>query len=33
MKTGSYITEQKKQLRACEERSEDIPSGFILDDH
>jgi polyferredoxin len=33
MKKGSYITEQKKQLRACEERSEDIPSGFILDDH
>jgi ferredoxin len=33
MNAGSYITEQKKQLRACEERSEDIPSGFILDDH
>lgn len=33
IKTGSYITEEKKRLRACEERQEDIPSGFILDDN
>lgn len=30
MKTGSYITEEKVKLRACEEKLEDIPSGFIL---
>lgn len=29
--TGSYITEEKVQLRSCEEKVEDIPSGFILD--
>lgn len=28
---GSYITEEKKALRACEEKPEDIPSGFILE--
>jgi polyferredoxin len=32
LKIGSYITEQKKQLRACEERQDDIPSGFILNE-
>lgn len=31
IRSGSYITEEKKQLRACEKRVEDIPSGFILD--
>jgi MauM/NapG family ferredoxin protein len=30
-RTGSYITQEKVQLRACEEKEEDIPSGFILD--
>jgi polyferredoxin/Pyruvate/2-oxoacid:ferredoxin oxidoreductase delta subunit len=30
-RTGSYITEEKVQLRACEEKVEDLPSGFILD--
>ncbi len=30
-KTGSYITEEKVKLRACEEKKEDIPSGFILE--
>ena len=30
-RTGSYITEEKVQLRACEEKEEDIPSGFILE--
>lgn len=30
-RTGSYITEEKVRLRACEEREEDIPSGFILE--
>lgn len=30
-RTGSYITEEKKRLRACEKKLEDIPSGFILD--
>ena len=29
--TGSYITEEKVKLRSCEDRLEDIPSGFILD--
>lgn len=29
---GSYITEEKKKLRQCEETVEDIPSGFILED-
>jgi len=28
---GSYITEEKVRLRACEEKIEDIPSGFIID--
>ena len=28
---GSYITEEKVRLRACEEKVEDIPSGFIID--
>jgi len=28
---GSYITEEKVRLRTCEEKTEDIPSGFILD--
>jgi len=28
---GSYITEDKKRLRACDEKHEDIPSGFILE--
>ena len=28
---GSYITKEKKTLRACEEKPEDIPSGFILE--
>jgi ferredoxin len=31
MRSGSYITEEKKKLRACEKKVEDIPSGFILD--
>jgi formate hydrogenlyase subunit 6/NADH:ubiquinone oxidoreductase subunit I len=33
-RTGSYKTEEKARLRTCGERagSEDIPSGFILDD-
>lgn len=30
-RTGSYITEEKVKLRACEEKKEDIPSGFILE--
>jgi ferredoxin len=30
-RTGSYITKEKVQLRACEEKEEDIPSGFILE--
>lgn len=30
-KTGSYITEEKVKLRTCEEKLEDIPSGFILE--
>jgi formate hydrogenlyase subunit 6/NADH:ubiquinone oxidoreductase subunit I len=28
---GSYITEEKIRLRACEEKVEDIPSGFIIE--
>ena len=28
---GSYITEEKVKLRACEEKVEDIPSGFIIE--
>lgn len=28
---GSYITKEKKTLRACKEKPEDIPSGFILE--
>lgn len=28
---GSYITKEKQELRACEEKPEDIPSGFILE--
>jgi ferredoxin len=28
---GSYMTEEKANLRACEEKVEDIPSGFIID--
>ena len=28
---GSYITEEKVRLRACEEKVEDLPSGFIID--
>lgn len=31
-KTGSYMTEEKIKLRACEEKAEDIPSGFIIDE-
>lgn len=30
--SGSYMTEEKIKLRACEEKSEDIPSGFIIDE-
>jgi ferredoxin len=30
--TGSYITEEKIKLRACEEKPEDIPSGFFFDE-
>jgi ferredoxin len=29
---GSYITEEKLKLRAYEDKVEDVPSGFILDD-
>ncbi len=28
---GSYITEEKVNLRACEDKVEDVPSGFIID--
>lgn len=28
---GSYITTEKKRLRECEEKPEDIPSGFITE--
>ncbi len=31
MRSGSYITEEKRRLRSCEQREEDIPSGFILE--
>lgn len=31
MRTGSYITDEKIRLRACEEKEEDLPSGFIID--
>ncbi|MDH4211298.1 MAG: 4Fe-4S binding protein [candidate division WOR-3 bacterium] len=31
MRRGSYITEEKIRLRACEEKEEDLPSGFIID--
>ena len=30
--SGSYMTEEKIRLRACEEKAEDIPSGFIIDE-
>jgi ferredoxin len=30
-RTGSYITEEKVRLRACEDKVEDVPSGFIID--
>ncbi len=30
--SGSYITEEKVRLRACEEKIEDIPAGFILEE-
>ncbi len=30
-KTGTYVTEEKVKLRACEDKPEDIPSGFILE--
>lgn len=30
-RTGSYITEEKKKLRGCEDKDEDIPSGFIVE--
>jgi ferredoxin len=30
--SGSYMTEEKTRLRACEEKAEDIPSGFIIDE-
>ncbi len=29
---GSYITPEKIKLRACEEKPDDIPSGFIIQD-
>jgi hypothetical protein len=28
---GSYITEEKIRLRGFEEKEEDVPSGFIID--
>jgi len=31
-RTGSYITDEKKQLRACESKEEGLPSGFIIED-
>ncbi len=31
-KDGSYITPEKVKLRACEDKQEDIPSGFIIQD-
>lgn len=30
IRVGSYITEEKKRLRSCEQSIEDVPSGFIL---
>jgi len=30
-KTGTYITEEKVKLRACEDKPEDIPTGFIVE--
>ncbi len=30
-RTGSYITEEKKKLRICEDKDEDLPSGFIVE--
>jgi len=32
-KFGSYITEEKVKLRQCEQKSEEAPSGFILDNN
>lgn len=29
-RSGSYITEEKERLRSCEEKEEDIPSGFMI---
>jgi MauM/NapG family ferredoxin protein len=31
-RTGTYMTEEKIKLRACEEKAEDLPSGFIIDE-
>jgi ferredoxin len=31
MRHGSYITEEKVRLRSCEDKVEDVPSGFIID--
>jgi MauM/NapG family ferredoxin protein len=31
IRSGSYITAEKRRFRSCEQRNEDIPSGFILD--
>jgi formate hydrogenlyase subunit 6/NADH:ubiquinone oxidoreductase subunit I len=28
---GTYITQEKKRLRACQQKDEDLPSGFILE--
>ncbi|HEC77624.1 MAG TPA: 4Fe-4S dicluster domain-containing protein [candidate division WOR-3 bacterium] len=30
-RSGTYITEEKIRLRACQEKKEDIPSGFITE--
>ncbi len=30
-KTGTYITEEKVKLRECEDKPEDIPTGFIVE--
>ncbi len=32
-KSGSYITQEKRELRECEQKPEEPPSGFILDDN
>jgi MauM/NapG family ferredoxin protein len=32
IRTGSYITEEKVRLRACEDKPEDLPSGFIIEE-